>query len=117
MGLEDGVAAAPAESHGADLVGPGSCAEGIYEAVDERFGDAFTVRYEPGAQCCGYDGGVGCFFGDCEFCLFFEGGLDVLQEGDGEGVAVVEIGEVDVEAGCGVGVGEEAGVGEFPAED
>lgn len=47
----------------------------------------------------------------------FEGRFDVVEEGDGEGVALVEVGDVAVEAGLSVFVGEEADVGEFPAED
>ena len=41
-----------------------------------------------------------------------EAGLDVLKEGDGQRVAVVQVGDVNVQAGFGVFVGEEADVGE-----
>lgn len=46
-----------------------------------------------------------------------EGRLDVLEEGDGEAVALVDVGEVAIESCFGVLIGEEAGVGEFPTED
>jgi len=49
--------------------------------------------------------------------LSLEGRLDVLEEGDWEAVALVEVGEVAVEACFGVFVGEKAGVGKFPAKD
>ena len=115
--LEDGISTAPAESHGTDLVGPGRHAHGVDEAVYQRFGDSFAVCDEPGAQGCRDGGGVGGFFRDGKLLLFCERGLHVLQEGDGQGIAFVEIREVGVEAREGVLVGEEAGVVEFPAED
>lgn len=49
--------------------------------------------------------------------MVLQRGLDVLEEGDGKAVALVDVWDVAVEAGFGVVVGEEADVGEFPAED
>lgn len=75
------------------------------------------MRDEPGAKGGGYKGGVGGFFGHGEGFLLLERRFDILEEGNGEGIAFVEVGQVGVEAGEGVLVGEEAGVVEFPSED
>ena len=47
----------------------------------------------------------------------FEIGLDVVEEGERDGVAFVEVGDVSVEASFGILVGEEADVDELPPED
>lgn len=117
MSLQDGIPPAPAEAQRADLVRARDHAHGVDEAVDEGSRHAFAVRGQPGAEGGGDDGGVFGLVAHAEGLLRFEGGFDVLEEGDGEAVAVVEVGEVAVEAGFGVFVGEEAGVCEFPAED
>lgn len=43
--------------------------------------------------------------------------FDVLEEGDGQAVALVDVREVAIEACFGVFVGEKASVGEFPTKD
>ena len=115
--LQDGVAAAPAEADGADLMGAGGQADGVDEAVDDGFGDGFAVGEQPGAEGGGDDGGVFGLFGKGEAFLGAEGGFDVLEEGERERVAGLDVGDVGVEAGFCVLVGEEADVFEFVAED
>lgn len=117
MSLQDRIPPAPAEPQRADLVRAGDHAHGVDEAVDEGSRHAFAVRGQPGAKGGGDDSRVFGFVGHAEGLLRLEGGFDVLEEGDGEAVAVVEVGEVAVEACFGVLVDEEAGVDEFPAED
>ena len=72
---------------------------------------------EPRAQGRRDDGGIFGLVSNAEGFLGLEIGLDVLEEGDGERVALVDIGHVAVEAAFGVFIGEEADVGKFPAED
>lgn len=115
--LQDGVAPSPAEPHGADLARAGQRAQGVYEAVDQGRGNGFAVAEQPGAEGYGDGGRVGGFFGEGERGAGGEWGFDGCEEGDGEGVAGVDVRDVDVEAGEGVAVREEAGVGEGPAED
>jgi len=75
------------------------------------------VLDEPGAKGCRDEGGVLGFVGHGQLLLGLEIGLDVVEKGNGQGVAFVDVGEVAVEACFGVFVCEESGVGEFPAED
>lgn len=72
---------------------------------------------EPGTQRGGHDGGVLGLVDHAERLLLLERGLDVVEEGNGQGVALVEVGHVGVEARFGVLVGQEADVGEFIPED
>ena len=60
---------------------------------------------QPWTKCCGDDGCVFGFIGQTEGFLRLEVGLYVLEEGDVEGVALVEVRDVAVEACFGVFVG------------
>lgn len=72
---------------------------------------------KPGSKSRGNNGGIRGFLGYGEGFSFLEGRLDVLEEGDGERVALVEVRDICVKAGERVLVGEETDVVEFPAED
>ncbi len=117
MRSQDGVPTAPAEANGADLIGAGDHFHGIDEAVDDGFGDGFAVCEKPGAEgsanFCRFD----AFFDHGKLLADFKGWFDVIEEGGVDGVAIQDVGEVDIEAGLGVVVGQETGVGKVEAED
>ena len=71
---------------------------------------------KPGAQRCGDDGGILGFVDKGGILAVFEGRFDILEEGEWERIALVDVGDVAVESGFGVVVGEEADVLEFPAK-
>ena len=114
---QDTVPPAPAEADRADLAGPRDLLDVLDEALNQRQRDALAVCGEPGAERRGDGGRVLGFVDQAGGLLVLEGRLDVLQEGDGQGVSLVHVRDVGVEAGGGVVVGEEADVGEFVAED
>ena len=72
---------------------------------------------KPRAQRCGDDGGILGFVDEGGVLAVFEGWFDILEEGEWERVALVDVGDVAVESGFGVVIGEEADVLEFPAKD
>ena len=72
---------------------------------------------EPGTQGCGDNGGVFGLVHEGELLLVGEAGFYVLEEGEWEGVPLVDVRDVGVKTSTGVVVGEEADVFEFPAED
>lgn len=72
---------------------------------------------KPRAKGRGYDGCVLGLVHQASLLSVLQGRLDVLEEGQGKGVAFVDIWNIAVEAGLGVIVSEEADVLEFPAED
>lgn len=117
MGLQNRIPPSPAEPDGPNLVRAGHHAHGVDEAVDQRPRDTLAVLDEPRTQRGGHDGGVLGLVDHAERLLLLERGLDVVEEGDGQGVALVEIGHVGVKARFGVLVGQQADVGERVAED
>ena len=72
---------------------------------------------QPRPQCRRYESGVLCFFDYAEVLGVLEVGLDIVEKGDGQGIPLEEVGQVDKEACFGVFVREEAGIGKFEAED
>lgn len=103
VSLENGITPTPAESNGSNFVRARYHADGVDEAINEWSSDTLTMLRKPRAEGCRDDGGILCFVGYAEGFLDFEGGLDVLEEGDGEGVALVEVGDiayVDVSIDC-----------------
>ena len=117
VGLQNRIPPSPAEADGADLVRTGRHAHRIDEAVDQGPRDTFAVLGEPRPQGGRHDGGILGLVDQAERFLRLERGLDVVEEGQGQGVALVEVRHVGVEARFGVLVGEEADVGELVAED
>ena len=117
VGLQNRIPASPAEPDCANLVRARYHTHRIHEAVDHGPRNAFTVFGEPGAQSRRHDGGVLGLVDDAERLLRLERRLDVVQEGNGQGVPFVEVGDVCVKTRFGILVGEEADVGEFVPED
>lgn len=115
--LQNGIASAPAEADSANFVGTRDLANGINEARDQRLRDAFAVLDQPRAKRCGNNGGVLGFVNDAGVLAVLERWLDVVQEGEGQRVAFVNIWNVAVEAGFGIVVGEKADIFELPAKD
>ena len=103
--LQNGIASSPAEADRTNLVRAGCHAHCLHETVDQGSGYGFAVSDKPGPEGGGGDGGVLGLARHAKFLLVFEWGFDILEKGDGEGVAFVEIGEVHVEAGFSIVVG------------
>ncbi len=114
---EDSVSSTPAESNGTNLVRARDHPHSVDEAVDKRLADALAVLEQPWRKRGADDGGVLSRVDHAGGFFVLERRLDVLEERDGERVALVDVGNVDVVAGFGVVVREEAGVFEFPTED
>ena len=72
---------------------------------------------QPCSQCGRHNSSVLSLLGDAEGFLGLEVRLDVVEEGQGKGIALVEVREVDIETCFGVFVREQARVVKFPAED
>ena len=72
---------------------------------------------KPWTQSGRYNGGILGLVNQAELLLRLEIGLDIIQKGNWQGVALMEVGHIGVEAGFGIFVGKEADVGEFVAED
>ena len=117
VGLKDSVSSSPAEADSANLLGAWGVTDGVNEAIDDGLGDSLAMLHKPWAKGSGHNGRVLGFIGNAEGLLCLEVRLHVVEEGDGEGVAFVDVGDVAVESGFRVFVGQEADVGEFPAED
>ena len=75
------------------------------------------MRNQPRTQGGRHNGGVLRLVEYAERLLRLERGLDVVEKGNGQRVALVEVRHVGVETRFGVFVGEEADVGKFVAED
>ena len=117
MRLEDRISPSPAESNGANLVSARCGAQGVDETVENRLDDALAMLDEPGAQSGGDDGRILGLVRHTQRFLRFKVGFDIIEEGDGQRVALVQVRDVAVEAAFGsVFVGEKADVGEFPAK-
>lgn len=72
---------------------------------------------EPGAQSSWDDGRILGLVRQTQRFLRFEVGFDIVEEGDGQRVAFVQVRDVAVKTAFGsVFVGEKADVGEFPAK-
>lgn len=117
VGLQNRIPPSPAEPDCPNLVRAGYHTHGVDEAVDQRPRDTFAVLGEPRTQRGGHDGGILGLVDHAERLLLLERGLNVVEEGDGQGVALVEVGHVGVKARFGVLVGEEADVGECVPEN
>ena len=117
VGLQDRIPASPAESDCPNLIRAGCHAHCIDEAVDQGAGHTFAVCDEPWAQRGRHNGGVLGFVDHAQRFLRLEGGLDIIQKGYRQGVALVKVRHVGVESRLGILVGEEADVGEFVAKD
>ena len=111
------ISPAPAEPNGADLVRSGGHPDSVDEAINDRLGNALAMLCEPRPQGSRNESGILGFIGNAQCLLVLQVRLDVVKEGDGQGVALVHIGDVGVEAGFGVFIREETGIGELPAED
>lgn len=117
VGLQNRIPPSPAEADCADLIRARRHAHGIDEAVDQGPGDTFAMFGKPWTQSGRYNGGILGLVNQAELLLRLEIGLDIIQKGNWQGVALMEVGHIGVEAGFGIFVGKEADVGEFVAED
>jgi len=117
MRSQDGIPTAPAEANSTDLVGARDHFDGVDEAVDNGFGDGFAVYEKPGAKGSTDFGRFDALFDHGKLLADFEGWFDVVEEGGVDGVAIQDVGEVDIEAGLGVVIGQETGIGKVEAED
>ena len=117
VSLQNRIPPSPAEPDCADLIRARYHAHRIDEAVDQGPGDTFAMFGKPWTQSGRHNGCILGLVNQTELLLRLEIGLDVVQERNRQGVALVEVGHVCVEAGFGIFVGEEADIGEFVAED
>ena len=111
------IPASPAEPNHAHFVRAGNVSDLVDEVLDQRSGHCLAVLEEPGAESCSGRRRGGCLLGQGAGFAFGELGLDGVEEGWVEGVALVDVWDVGCEAGGGVLVGEETGVCKFPAKD
>jgi hypothetical protein len=83
----------------------------------QGFGDGFTVLDKPGPECYGDNGSILRFVDNAGIFAVLEGWFDVLEEGDRQRVALVDVGNKAVESSFGIVVGKETDIFKFPAED
>ena len=80
-----------AKADGADLVGTGDHANSIDKAVNERLSDSFAMANQPWAKCSRNNRGVLGLVYQGELLAGFQWRFDILEEGDWEGISIVEI--------------------------
>lgn len=114
---EKSIAAAPAEPNGADLARARDLTNVLDELLDDGLRHGLAVLEQPRVQRRAHDGRALGLVDDGLLLADAERWLDALQEVDGQGVALLDVGDVAVEALLGVVVGQEAHVLELPAED
>lgn len=117
MRHQDSISATPTETNRTDRVSTRCHLDRVDEALNQRLANTLAMLEQPRSQRSANLGSLDALVDDRQVLAHLERRLSVLQELNGQGVAVEEVGDVDEEAGCGVLIGEEAGVVELVAED